>query len=341
MFMPSRIPDRTHSASDPSTDAAHGVGLIEAFFWAFGYLLAQSLVLCLFAALTVLFMFDGLPENPGQLLDVVLELNLESSLLLTAVTSLGALFVLVPAIRLRLGRQFRRQLWMQRPQKTQLILALGAVVPLAVLSNTVYAGCLEGWASLIQSRPELLPFSNNDAMELLRGQVSGVSFLVAVVVLALGPAIGEELIFRGVIGQGLIRRRGLLFGVTATCLLFAAAHLFPPHALATIPLALFFHFAYLTTRSLWIPVVLHFCNNALSVTMLKYPTVQQLPDSPLVVICSLMYLSVVVTMMWNGRAGQEGRAFTPYKAPKWLSLAATAGILGFTTAFVLNAIAAA
>ena len=59
----------------------------------------------------------------------------------------------------------------------------------------------------------------------------GVSFFVAVVVLALGPAIGEELVFRGVIGQGLIRARGVVTGVVITCLLFAAMHVFPPHAL--------------------------------------------------------------------------------------------------------------
>lgn len=329
----------------PRTDgdsSPHRIGLLESCGWALGYLTAQSLVLCLFGLVVVLFAFGRLSIERERLLEVALDLNLETSLLLTAVASLGALFLIVPAVRLRLGRHARHTLWIRRPAAAPFILALGAVVPLAVLSNTLYAACLDGWTWLAQSRPELLPVSNFESLSLLRSQVSGVSFFVAVVVLALGPAIGEELVFRGVIGQGLIRARGVITGVAVTCLLFAAMHLFPPHALATIPLALFFHFAYLTTRSFLVPVVLHFCNNALSVTLLKYPAVQQLPDSPLVVVCSLMYLAVVAALLWNGRHGQpDGDAAQRAVPPRWLSLTASGCILGFTTAFVWNVIAAA
>lgn len=341
MFNRPRSSSQNNAPSDLPADAAAPMGLFEASLWALGYLMAQTLVLCVFIVLTVLFCFGGLPESREQLLQVVFELHLESSLLLTAVTSLGVLFVIVPVIRWRLGQQARRVLWIRRPDTKLCILALGAVAPLAVLSNTIYAACLSGWSRLAEWQPQLLPVSNADSLELLRGQVTGVSFFVAVVVLALGPAVGEELVFRGAIGQGLIRRRGLIMGVAVTCLLFAAAHLFPPHAIATIPLALFFHFAYLTTRSLWVPIALHFCNNALSVTLLKYPDVRQLPDSPLVVCCALLYLGVVVALMWNGRSTAPGRETVPDVPPRWLFLTASSCILGFTTAFVWNVISAA
>lgn len=315
------------------------MGLKEACLWALGYLAAQTLVLCLFLLLLILFAFGGFPTW-DRLLEVTLDLNLETSLLLTAISSLGALFVLVPAVRLRTGRLTRERLWIRPPDPAQFILALGAVAPLAILSNKIYAGCLEGWSWLMQFRPELLPVTGFESLELIRGQVSGVPFAVAVVVLALGPAIGEELVFRGVIGQGLIRGRGVVAGVGVASLLFAAVHLFPPHALATIPLALFFHFAYLTTRSFWVPVALHFCNNALGVMLLKYPEVRQLPDSPVVLVCSLLYLCVVTALLWNRRAGRTECTTTPnMPLPRWMLLTSSSCIMGFTTAFVWNVVA--
>jgi membrane protease YdiL (CAAX protease family) len=333
MFPRLRIRNHARPATD-RTDESLRMGLFEASVWALGYLAAQTLVLALFLLLMILFAFGGFPSR-DRLVEVVLELNLETSLLLTAISSLGALFVLVPAVRVRTGRQARNRLWIRSPDAAQFILALGAVVPLAILSNSIYARCLAGWSWLTNARPELLPASRFESLEMVRGQVSGVPFLVAVVVLALGPAIGEELVFRGVIGQGLIRRRGLVTGVAVSSLLFAAVHLFPPHALATIPLALFFHFAYLTTRNFWIPVALHCGNNALAVMLLKYPGVRQLPESPVVLICSLMYLSVVAVLLWNRRTGRTECA-TRVPLPRWMFLTASGCIMGFTTAFIWN-----
>ncbi|MEZ6066566.1 MAG: hypothetical protein R3B90_12860 [Planctomycetaceae bacterium] len=45
-------------------------------------------------------------------------------------------------------------------------------------------------------------------MQLVRRQMLATPYPVLLVAIALGPAIGEELVFRGLIGRGLIHRWG-------------------------------------------------------------------------------------------------------------------------------------
>lgn len=327
-------------ADPPPAMTMHRLGLVEACLWTLGFLAAQTIAACAFLLILLSFAFGGWPESTDQAVELLLQLNLESSLLLTGVTSIGALFLLVPAARLRLGSRMRQRLWMVRPDGRSWILVLGAVVPLAVLSNALYAASLAGWNDLVAASPEIGPWSDVGSLELLRDQLLGAPFFVAVVVLALGPALGEELVFRGVIGQGLVQRFGVFAGVGVASLLFAAAHLFPPHALATIPLALFFHFAYLTTRSFWAPVALHFFNNALSVTVMKFPLVRELPDSPLVVVCSVLYIAAIAALLLRSPSAPP-TARSGFAIPRLVHVSAAACILGFTTAFVWNALATA
>ena len=55
-----------------------------------------------------------------------------------------------------------------------------------------------------------------------------------------------------------------------TSLLFAAAHLFPPQAVALLPLAVLIHVSYLATRSILAPMLIHFLNNAWATVLVKY-----------------------------------------------------------------------
>ena len=46
---------------------------------------------------------------------------------------------------------------------------------------------------------------------------------------------------------------------------FGLLHLDPPHVVATAVMGVMLQYAYLTTRSLWVPVLLHFLNNSLAI----------------------------------------------------------------------------
>jgi membrane protease YdiL (CAAX protease family) len=321
-----------------------GPGLPEAVAWTIGFGLAQVIAAAGCIVLLLLAAFGGWPDDQDLAIRVLLEIKLDTSFLLTGVTSLGALFLIVPAVKLRLRRDFRQRLQLRPPPVRSLVLAAGALIPLAVISNALYGVLLDEWNALAGQHPVLAQLSQANALDMLARQARTETFGVLLVALALGPALGEEIVFRGLIGNGLVRRWGTVVGVLLTSVLFSGVHGFPPHALATLPLALFLHFAYLHTRSLWVPIILHACNNALSVAMLKLPIVQEFPQSPALILSAVLYIAVVC--VWLHAAGPASGAINSAELRRDVcgfqlgrALAGTC-ILGFTTTFVWSVLAA-
>jgi hypothetical protein len=97
---------------------------------------------------------------------------------------------------------------------------------------------------------------------------SPAEMLGVLIVIALLPALGEELFFRGVLFRFVSKRsRSIWFPIVATAVFFAAIHYNPaglfPIFLAGILLA----GIYWLTGSLWCSILAHFINNALQVAL--------------------------------------------------------------------------
>jgi membrane protease YdiL (CAAX protease family) len=88
--------------------------------------------------------------------------------------------------------------------------------------------------------------------------------------IGVGPAIGEELWFRGFLGQGVAARYGRFardshrFGPFR----FRASRN-PLQAIVAMMLGVILHLTYVATRSILIPMMLHFLNNTLAVLSAK------------------------------------------------------------------------
>lgn len=95
--------------------------------------------------------------------------------------------------------------------------------------------------------------------------------LLNVFFLALIPAVFEEIFFRGVLQNLLIKATGNLhIGVVITSLIFAAIHLNPIQFLPMLFLAAMLGYLYHFSGSIWLSIGLHFLNNALAVTINYY-----------------------------------------------------------------------
>lgn len=90
------------------------------------------------------------------------------------------------------------------------------------------------------------------------------TMLLNVGLMALLPSIGEELTFRGVL-QGLFREKHKTVGIWVTAALFSFIHFqfygFVPRML----MGALFGYMLVWTGSLWVPILMHFTNNALAV----------------------------------------------------------------------------
>ena len=91
-------------------------------------------------------------------------------------------------------------------------------------------------------------------------------------VIAIIPAIGEELLFRGYLQQKMTQWLGKPnVAIIITAILFSAIHMQFQGFLPRFALGMLLGYLFYWSSSLWLPIIGHLLNNAMSVT-LSYPT---------------------------------------------------------------------
>lgn len=321
--------------SPSATGRKPGPGLLEASLWVAGCHLVQFVVFLALATLLLWCATPRFPPSASELVRIMDELEWESTFFFTGATTLAALLVIAPLVRMRIGRQFRQVIGFRRISAPELLLIAAAVAPLGVLSDQLYRWGLQLNALFVEWIPELAFVARFDVMQVVRDQAATTGYPILLVALALAPAIAEELVFRGLIGRGLIARWGATCGIVLTTLMFAAAHGTPAHALATIPVGLCLHLLYCMTGSLWAPIMLHALNNALAVTLLKLNSGPALSANPALIFASVGYLGVVGVLMYRSTGRETG-----YESARRLEtsaafpLLATCSIVAYTCVFI-------
>lgn len=171
--------------------------------------------------------------------------------------------------------------------------ALGAA--LLVIAGGIPLGWLIAW---LQSFVFPLPEELFGVLEelLTAGDMGRMVWLLFLV--ALTPAVCEELAFRGVLLQGLGREMTMWRAVGVSALVFGAFHLSFETAIRFLPtawLGLLIGFVVWHTRSLWAGVLMHFVNNGLAVVVVSTPALRSRlvgpegePAWPLVAVAPLL-----------------------------------------------------
>jgi membrane protease YdiL (CAAX protease family) len=216
-------------------------------------------------------------------------------------------------IRLVVGRDWTRQLALRRPGLGQTLLTLASFPALVLLGNVVYE-VLRNFLHLPSVADLGVP-----GMEQMVGVFSRWPAAFAVLVIGVGPGIGEELWCRGFLGRGLVGNYGVVCGVLATSFFFGFIHMDPCQGTMAMVMGLWLHFVYLTTRSLWLPMLLHFLNNSFSVLAPRFPLLQML-DAPPNKIPVLVYVSALLVLIAVSYALYQSRARLAATLPKQLLL---------------------
>lgn len=270
--------------SEQPTPRRPGPGFWAALGWTF--LLAFALNV-LSTVLVVVYMAWGI--------------DLEEAIgVLFLCTTLATTCLAVLIAVMHFGRSTARRLGFCRPAVGHVGLVLLTVGPLATVVQEISA-----WAA------ELVP-------SIVVGQYEAFALQPWPLVLFAGcvlPALGEEIFFRGFLGRGLLARLGVRWGILWTSVLFALIHMDPPQVIGIVFVGLALHLVFLATRSLWMPILLHFCNNALSFALERggvYSLDDHLP--PLVVVCGAAALVPLAVLFWRSHTKwilPDGECWTP------------------------------
>ena len=341
-----------------------GPGVIEALCWTVGVVLVHMLAAGFTAAfhMTLQYASNGrtVPNlTEGALNDMFLPIMIGEMAIFVSVAVLSGL--------LRTGPDSLRKLGLRRMSMHHLLLVVSISIPLSLLCGGLHTWTTQWWDAIAQHLPPMLRFENSNINEMLQPLGKTTPLWLLLLVVAVAPALGEELVFRGVIGRGLVARYGFVGGVTMTSLLFAAVHMHPAHVVSLLPLAVFLHLVYLTTRSFWAPVLLHLGNNGLAAVMLKVSgdlEAATLDNSetlnPLVILAAASFVIPAGIALWRSRIefrlpngqrwnpgyltadsppGQFGASAEPRPCDSRLIAMAIGGPLLFSALFVASVIA--
>jgi len=112
---------------------------------------------------------------------------------------------------------------------------------------------------------------NNRVFEIFLKMKNGGDLLINFLVMALLPAIGEELFFRGSLQKALLRlNRKPWLSIIISSLVFALLHGTFFKIIPIFTLGLSLGIIYHVTRNLWYTIIIHFLNNALAVASVYY-----------------------------------------------------------------------
>jgi membrane protease YdiL (CAAX protease family) len=207
-------------------------------------------------------------------------------------------------IRLIAGRGWAGRFASRPPRLQESALTLAGVALLMLLTGFLYQGLYRVLNLQAGTGPKL------GGMEEMVRVFSQWPWPFAVLVIGMGPGIGEELWCRGFLGRGLVGTHGVLLGVLASSFFFGFIHLDPCQGTMAMLMGLWLHFVYLTTRSLWLPMLLHFLNNSVAVVSPRFPELAILDAKPsdiptIVYVAGGLLLAAVAYGLYQCRARLE------------------------------------
>lgn len=247
----------------------------------------------------------------------------EGSLAMAGATLLSQIYVIgfsMFMLRWFLGRDWMRQIALRWPGWPVTLISLASMPAFIFLGNAIY-----NWLR------QALPAGGDATMpgvDVLSELFRSWPATFGVLVIGLGPGIGEELWCRGFLGRGLVGRYGLVWGVVFTSFLFGAIHIDPRQGTMAMLMGLWLHYVYLTTRSLWMPILLHTINNSFAVLATKWVGEEQVNQATTVIgasgwgnvlVATLLFI-VVAWALYTTRARLISHGGPPDWRPSFLSV---------------------
>ncbi|HLP17369.1 MAG TPA: CPBP family intramembrane glutamic endopeptidase [Bacteroidota bacterium] len=151
------------------------------------------------------------------------------------------------------------------PKAAEFLLVVLCVVSLQqALEGYLYLQDMIPLPAGVQHVVEMMKRMIEETIRLLGESHSPQELLFVVTVVAVTPALCEELFFRGLIQNNLMLASNTRTGIIATGLIFGLYHLNPFLLVPLAVLGIFFSYVRVRSNTLILPIVAHFVNNAVS-----------------------------------------------------------------------------
>lgn len=195
-------------------------------------------------------------------------------LILQAIPSLGA-FIIAPLFFMQfIARQPASSLNPQKPVWLVPVLLCALLVIAFMPLNALFIEWnnrmdLPGWMNGMETWMKEKETALKELTQYLTSFDTIPQLLIGFIVIALIPAIGEELLFRGLLQPRVFRlTRNMHVAIWITGFIFSAIHMQFYGLIPRMLLGVLFGYLYVWSGNLWYPIVGHFVNNGFTLLMI-------------------------------------------------------------------------
>jgi len=183
---------------------------------------------------------------------------------------------------------------------------------------------LPSWLSGLESWMKNLELSAEESTNLLLSGTSIWGYLGNLLIVGVFAAVAEEFFFRGALQQLLVKLfKNKHVGVWMAAFIFSLMHLQFYGFLPRVALGVILGYLFVWSNNLWIPIIIHFMNNALSITSnfffkdsSVYQSIENLAITPTFIISGLLSFGIIAYLLsvyqlkaTNKEVQQGGKSF--------------------------------
>ncbi len=144
-----------------------------------------------------------------------------------------------------------------------------------------------------------------------------LEFIRAIIIGALIPSVSEELLFRGFLQRSLEVKLSPFWAITISSIIFGFIHFNPINLVPLIVIGILLGYIAYVTRSIVLPIIIHFINNSIAIIGLYNPTAENFGKSLesmepnmaifvsiaalLITFCFAIILKVISTNYYNNQ----------------------------------------
>lgn len=273
---------------------------MQKLFLSFLILLLSILLGLLLGNLSVLVLAAIMEQDLTYILDVSAQCSLEERIFLRSVNSLNHLFTfsLAPlaAAYFLYRKEWKTELgWVEKLKSRHLLIGVAFIsvsFPFAQLLYGLNQSIpMPDWAFQAERETEKLLFC-------ILQMEQPIELIANLLVIAILPAFGEEVLFRGFIQKRLSQQLPAWAAITITALIFSAVHFQFEGFLARFLLGGILGFVFHRTQNLWVPIATHLFFNGLQVLVYYFfgeqAINQEVPDIQTMLLPGLISLFLLI-----------------------------------------------
>ena len=187
-----------------------------------------------------------------------------------------------------------------------LLILLVSMPFISLISQLNQLLILPEWLSGLELRMQELEKSAEETTNLLLSGTSIWDYLGNLLFVGVFAAVAEEVFFRGALQQLIVKLfKNKHVGVWMTAFIFSLMHMQFYGFLPRVILGVLLGYLFVYSMNLWIPILIHFLNNALVVTLnyffkdnIVYQYMENPPITSTFLISGLVSLGLLIYLLW-------------------------------------------